>query len=138
MKILSFRLQEELFGIELTYVKEINRNIEFTSVPRSQKNIVGLFNMRGKIVTIFNLAEILGYDVTLTEDRATCIILKSIDEGPDIRGFLIDKSGDVIDVNEEICEKAPANMDMNETKYIKMIVRLDTELLRVIDPESLT
>lgn len=137
MKILSFWIAGELFGVELTKVKEINRNIEYSTVPRAPENIVGLFNMRGQVVTLFNLAFILGYDVELHEEKATCIILKSEVGSTNQRGFVIDKSGDVIDVEEENCEKPPANVDLTESNYIKTVVRLENELLRILEPEIL-
>jgi purine-binding chemotaxis protein CheW len=137
LKILSFWLENELFGIELNYVKEINRNIEYTKVQRSEKNIVGLFNMRGQIVTIFNLADFLGYDTEIKKKKATCIILKSEQGSPNQKGFIIDKSEDVVDIDEKICEKPPANIDSYETKYIKTVVRLENQLLRVVEADMI-
>ncbi len=136
MKVLSFWLDDELFGIELSYVKEINRNIEYTSVPKAPRNIVGLFNMRGQIVTLFNLADILGYGINIREGKTTCIILRNTGDSANQMGFVIDKSGDVIEVEEDMCELLPANMDENEAKYIKTVVRLKNELLRIIEPDS--
>lgn len=135
LKVLSFRLSGELFGIEINNVKEINRNIEYTAVPRSQKNIAGIFNMRGQIVTIFNLAGIIGYNEEIYADRVTCIILKSESGNSNHRGIIIERTGDVIDVTEDMCEPPPANIDSVGKKYIKDVVRLENDLLRIIDTE---
>ncbi|MEN8908137.1 MAG: chemotaxis protein CheW [Clostridiales bacterium] len=132
MKILSFWIENELFGIDIECVKEINRKVEYTIVQRAPKNIVGLFNMRGQIVTIFNLADFFGYSNKKLKDKVTCIILKSEIGSPNQKGFIIDKSGDVIDVKENVCEKPPANVNSYEAKYIHTIVRLKNNLLRVI------
>ena len=134
-KILSFRLSGELFGIEINNVKEINRNIEYTAVPRSQKNIAGVFNMRGQIVTIFNLAGIIGYNDDIHGERVTCIILKSEQGNSNHRGVIIESTGDVIDVAEDMCEPPPANIDNVGKKYIKDVVRLENDLLRIIDTD---
>ncbi|KNY29559.1 chemotaxis protein CheW [Pseudobacteroides cellulosolvens] len=135
LKVLSFRLSGELFGIEINNVKEINRNIEYTAVPRSQKNIAGIFNMRGQIVTIFNLAGIIGYNDDIYSDRVTCIILKSESGNSNYRGIIIERTGDVIDVTEDMCEPPPANIDSVGKKYIKDVVRLENDLLRIIDTD---
>lgn len=137
MKILSFWIDEELFGVELTQVKEINRNIEYSTVPRAPQNIVGLFNMRGQVVTLFNLSFILGYNNEIKEGKATCIILKSQAGSTNQKGFIIDKSGDVIEVNEGSYENPPANVDGSESKYIKTVVKLENELLRILEPDIL-
>lgn len=135
MKILSFWIKNELFGIDISFVKEINRNIEYTAVQRSPDMIVGLFNMRGQIVTIFNLAKLLGYDSEVNKTRATCIILKSNTGDPNQKGFIIDKTEDVMDLDEKYCEKPPANAGYNENKYVKLVVKLENDLLRVIGPD---
>ena len=137
MNILTFWLGDELFGIDLTNVKEINRNIEYTTVPRANKNIVGLFNMRGQVVTLFNLASILGYQGIDPKGKATCFILDFETGSADQRGFIIDGSGDVIEVHESQCELPPANVNSQENKFIKMLVKLDNELLRIVEPPKL-
>lgn len=137
MKVLSFRLAGELFGIEITYVKEINRNVEYTMVPRAPDTIVGLFNMRGQIVTLFNLTKILGYDTQVKAGKATCIILKSPPNSPNQPGFLIDATDDVFDVDDDICEPPPANIGGHDTKYIRKVVRLADELMMIVDPDTI-
>jgi purine-binding chemotaxis protein CheW len=135
IKVLSFRLSGELFGVEINDVKEINRNVEYTAVPRSQKSIVGLFNMRGQIVTIFDLAGIIGLDESVSNDRVTCIILKSEPGNSNHKGFIIERTGDVIDVTKDMCEPPPANIDSVSKKYIKDVVRLESDLMRIINTE---
>lgn len=137
LKVLSFRLGDELFGVEITKVKEINRNIEYTIIPRAEENIVGIFNMRGQIVTLFNIAGMLGYESKIGSKPATCIILKSQSGGANQRGFIIDRTGDVIDVNEEECGLPPANVDLNESKFIKAVVRLKSELMKIIKTDDI-
>jgi len=50
--ILSFNLCDNLLGVDVTLVKEINRNIEYTPIPGAKDSIVGFFNMRGQVVTL--------------------------------------------------------------------------------------
>jgi purine-binding chemotaxis protein CheW len=136
-KVLSFRLAGELFGIEINQVKEINRNVEYTAVPRAPDTIVGLFNMRGQIVTLFNLAKILGFDQPFEAGKVTCIILKSAPNNPNQQGFLIEATGDVIDLEEAMCEPPPANVDAVSCKYVKKVARLERELVMIIEPQAI-
>ena len=134
IKVLSFRLQDKLLGIETKYVKEINRNVVYTAVPRVPKKVVGLFNMRGQVVTLLNLSDILGCDATSEKQSNTCIILKEAPNSPNQAGFIIDRTEDVIDIPEGICETPPANVDADKYEYIKKVARLENELLMIIDP----
>ena len=137
LKVLSFRINNTLFGIETKYVKEINRNVDFTVVPSASKAISGLLNMRGQIVTLFNLAYKFGYQTELNTDKKMCIILKSTQSNQNQVGLLIDKTEDVFDLSEDICENLPANTHEIEHKYVNMIAKLEKELLLIIDPERI-
>ncbi|MBC7961068.1 MAG: purine-binding chemotaxis protein CheW [Vallitaleaceae bacterium] len=136
MKVLTFYLCESLLGIDVTLVKEINRNVDFSAVPGSQPYIVGFLNMRGQVVTLFNLAHLIHLESNHVEAGHTCIILKA-PKDPDQVGFLIDHPGDVIDIDTEECETPPANVGGVEGEYISSIVKLDKELLIIIDPKKI-
>lgn len=136
-KVLTFYLCRGLFGIDITLVKEINRNVEYTPVPDAKPHIVGLFNMRGQIVTLFNLRKLMGYKDDNICETSTCIILKSSPNDPDQVGFLIDRTGDVVDVNKEESEPLPANAGNIDEEYLSSIVKLKDELLMIIDPKNI-
>jgi purine-binding chemotaxis protein CheW len=135
-KVLTFYLKDTLFGINITLIKEINRNAEYTSVPDAKPYIIGLFNMRGQIVTLFDLGKILGLPESDKSAGSACVILKYKPNDPNQSGFLIDRTGDVIDIDREECELPPANIGYLEGEYIDSVVKLSNELLILIDPDK--
>ena len=136
MKILSFRLNGMLLGIETQFVKEINRNVEYTEVPLAPEKIVGLFNMRGQVVTLLNLAYYLGYEKTNDSPRNTCIILKTQGNRGQV-GFLIDTMEDIFDIEDEQCEESPANSKGKVNRFMKCVAKLENELLLIIKNEAI-
>lgn len=136
-KILSFRIGDRLFGIDINVIKEINRNIEYTIVPGAADNVIGLFNMRGQIVTILSLSSIMGFGEEERKDKIMCLILKNLPNSPNQMGFQIQKTEEVIDIDQSTCEPPPANVDYNECKYIRQVARLKDELLMIIDTEKI-
>ena len=135
-KFLTFYLCERLFGIDITLVKEINRNVEYTPVPDTDPHIVGLFNMRGQVVTLLDIAILMGYEKKEWGGKATCIILKARQNDPSQAGFLIDRCGDVLDVEEEEHELPPANTVGISGEFLQSVVKLEKELLIIIDPDK--
>jgi len=135
--VLSFYLNECLLGIDIVLVREINRNVEYTWVPEAKPYIVGLFNMRGQVVTLFDLALLMGIKKVENLPPTTCIILKAPANDPNQIGFLIDKPGDVIELDREDCEIPPANVVGVQGEYIKQVVKLEDELLMIIDPQKI-
>jgi len=136
-KVLSFYMNESLFGINITLIKEINRNVEYTPVPDAKPHIVGLFNMRGQVVTLFDLSKLLCLKEGAGRQSSACIILKAMANDPNHIGFLIDKPGDVIDINKDDSEFPPANVVGMEGEYISSVVKLNDQLLMIIDPEKI-
>jgi purine-binding chemotaxis protein CheW len=136
-KILTFYLCERLFGIDITLVKEINRSVEHTPVPDTDSHIVGLFNMRGQIVTLFDISEIMGYEQKNWGQRSACVILKAQSGDLSQVGFLIDRCGDVLDIEEEECELPPANVGGVSGEFISSVAKLQNDLLLIIDPGKL-
>ncbi|KJR95939.1 MAG: hypothetical protein VR68_16255 [Peptococcaceae bacterium BRH_c4a] len=133
---MTFFIQENLFGIDILALKEINRNIEYTTVPDAPSHVIGLLNMRGQIVTLFNLAGMMGYSGEIREGPLNCIILKSRPDNPDYIGFIIDKPGSVVDIVEDICEPPPANINSIEKKFVSEVVRLENQLLMILHREA--
>ena len=136
-KILTFYLQGELFGIDIKVVKEINRKIMYTEVPGAPDFIVGLFNMRGQVVTVFDLASRIHGREDVIPDNPTCIILKNQNTSSEHMGFIVDRPGDVLDVKDEWCEPMPGNIDHIDGQYIKEVVKLEGQLIMVVDPEKI-
>lgn len=132
-QILTFYICDNLIGINVKLIKEINRNIEYTPVPEARPHIIGLFNMRGQVVTLFNLSNLIGLSGESKSDRLTCIILKEPGY-PDQVGFQIDRPGDVIDIDKDDFESPPANINGFESEFLSSVVKLKDELLIVIDP----
>lgn len=136
-KILTFYLGGELFGIDIDLVKEINRKIRFTKVPGAPDFIVGLFNMRGQVVTVFDLAgRIYGEEGEIAKEP-TCIILKNHDLGSEHMGFIVDRPGDVVDVDEDLCEPLPGNTNHIDGRFIKEVVKFEDHLVMMIDTDTI-
>lgn len=137
-KLLTFKLSERLFGMDITLVKEIIRNLEYTPVPDSRPEIVGLLNLRGQVVTLFDLAKLMDYEHEGSVNASGCIILKTSPHNPNYIGFLIDKPGDVIDVGTEVVEPLPANAGGVDSKYLREVVKIQDNLILVLEPQQIT
>lgn len=135
-KVLTFYLGSSLCGIDITLAKEINRNIKYTSVPGGAAHVVGLLNVRGQVVTLFDLTEVLHFVEKKDRISSRCIILKRASRGEQI-GFLIDKLGEVVDVTSVMCELPPANIRNVEGNFISEVVKLDTQVMLLLDIEKI-
>ena len=147
----TFRLGNQLFGLDVLLVREINQQVDTTPVQRSRDYIRGLINLRGQIVTIIDLAVRLGLEARQTDGSSHSIILKSEEElatirarekrddlhgSADIMGLLVDMIGDVVEVEEGDMEPPPANLGGVDGRYLLGVAKMEGVLLVILNVEE--
>ena len=105
MRGLSFYDDGEYYAVDVTLVQKVVRNITYTPVPAAPGAVAGIANLKGGIVTLFSLADLLKRKFTGNANDA--VIFKPLTDGNDQLGLLINKPGDIIDINEEEISPAP-------------------------------
>ncbi len=108
-KYLTFMLGDEEYGLEILRVREIIGLMSITEVPRTPPYVRGVINLRGKIIPVVDLRVKFGMEtVDVTEE--TCIIVVDIilNEEQIEMGILVDKVSEVLDIESEDIEDAPA------------------------------
>ena len=143
----TFRLGGQLMGMDILLVREINQLMESTFVHRAPEFIVGLINLRGQIVTIFDLARRLNMEDAANEQTHN-IILKSNAELLAIRsrekrddlvsademvGLRVDEIGDVMEIDDDKIGPIPANIGHSDHRFLSGVVPLENELLLILD-----
>ncbi|MCP4677214.1 MAG: purine-binding chemotaxis protein CheW [Deltaproteobacteria bacterium] len=148
----TFRLSDQLFGIEILLVREINQIMESTFVQLAPDYIVGLINLRGQIVTIFDLAVRLDMGRCQIGEETHNIILKSnaelsaikvrenrddLKSSDDTLGLRVDSIGDVMEFDESKIELPPANIGRLDNQFLSGVISLENELLILMNAGSL-
>lgn len=151
-QFVTFNIGEQLFGIEILYVRELNQISEITGVELAPHYIAGLLNLRGQVVTIFDIAKRLGHDLRSADAKTCNIILKTDAELTLIRaqedrddlyssenpaGFLVDEFRDIVEVEDDCIEPPPANISDQESTFIMSVVKSDDLLFSVLDVSKL-
>ncbi|HHU63037.1 MAG TPA: purine-binding chemotaxis protein CheW [Clostridiales bacterium] len=137
MRVITFLINDSLFGVDITMVKELYRNIQYTPIPCASKCVIGLLNLRGQVVTLLDLASLIGYADRPSKERNLCIILKKRWEDDDIVGFTIDEPGDVIDLEDGDIQPPPANIRDMDNQYLAGVAKLKDRLLLILDMEKI-
>lgn len=148
-QIVTFYLDDTLFGVPILAVREINPLVEMTPVPLAQESFRGLINLRGQVVTVFDPRIMLGFGKREIQNRSRLIIIKTNEELSEVAatrgiktsddpvGILVDAIGDVLTTEETEIEAPPANLRVGEQKYVKGIVKLKDQLLVLLHLEPL-
>lgn len=128
----TFRVDELLFGIKVQEVQEVIRTQPTTRVPLANPIVDGLMNLRGQIVTALDLRLRLRLPASQEDDRSMNVVVRS-SEGP--ISLLVDKIGDVIQVDRDTFEPPPETLQGDQKELIRGAYKLDEGLLLILDTE---
>ena len=147
MQFITCHLGDQTFALDIRYVREVNRARDVTTIPLELPHVRGLINLRGQIVTIFDLGLRLGMTGVDDTDHTHTIIIK---HGPqliksfagelgqvsaiaDPVGLTVEGVGDVIEADFHAVEQLPANMGDLDGRFLNGILKHDDALIGVLD-----
>ena len=125
------KLDDEYYGIDISYVDNIVRNQRITRIPKAQKYFKGVINLRGEIIPVMSLR--LKFD--LKPDATRIIIIKL--EPQSAVGLIVDEVKEVLTLSENDIEKNTA-IDMNDAKaqYLSGIGKNGDNLISLLNMSS--
>ncbi|RYE35157.1 MAG: chemotaxis protein CheW [Hyphomicrobiales bacterium] len=134
----TIRVGEQLLGLPIGRVQDVFITNRITLVPRAPDEIVGLINLRGRIVTAICLRKRLGRPVEIKLDgqgrqELTAI---GIDHAGEAYALIVDAVGEVIRLDRSTFEPLPVHLDRVWAALATGIHRLDGELLVVLDLDA--
>lgn len=133
LQLACFKIDELLCGVDISCVQEINRKLEATQVPLAADYVIGIMNLRGRIVTVINLGKKLGLRPCRMGGKSRVIIINRDEE---YVGLLVDSIRDVMTVKATEIVAPPANIDGTNGRFFAGACRLQNELISVLDVES--
>ena len=77
-KYLTFKLGNEEFGVRVLKVREIIKVMDITHVPQVPAHVLGVVNLRGKVIPVIDLRRKFGFPPQEYTER-TCIIVAEVD-----------------------------------------------------------
>lgn len=134
LQLVTFRIGEEEFGVDILAVQEIILLTQITMVPRAPEFIEGVINLRGKVIPVVNMRRRFNKPEH-TADSSTRIIVMEL--GQKIVGFLVDGVSEVLRIPENTVEDPPPVVAGIGSEYIRGIGKLDTRLLILLDLDHL-
>lgn len=129
-RFLTFYLEEEVYGVHISDVKEIIAMMKTTPVPKTPKYIHGVMNLRGNIIPVVDMR--LKFDMpSVPPQMYTAIVIIQLAEK--LIGFIVDKVEEVINVDEEHISIPPEFGGHIDTKFIKNMAQYKQKVVMILD-----
>lgn len=132
-ELATFYVGKALCGIDILGIQEINKHFDVTTVPQAPNYVVGVLNLRGRIVTILDLGKKLGLSQIENNKKNRNIIVRSQDE---LIGLMVDSISDVVTADQDRIEPAPSNISGMKGRFFKGVMKTQNALIGILDIEE--
>src|SRR5215831_1044102 len=124
LQVVSFKIGDEEFGLDILRVQEIIRIQELTRVPNSPNFVDGVINLRGKVIPVVALRKRFGLE-QIPHDKQTRIVV--VEVNGTVLGFIVDSVSEVLRIPAETVEPPP-RLGKVEREYVSGVGKLDNRL----------
>ena len=133
-KFLTFDLAEEEYGLEILRVREIIGMMEITPVPRTPDFVLGVVNLRGKVIPVADLRLKFGLPYKDPDERTCVIVVEVQNQGSTIQmGIVVDRVNEVVDVQADDVEPTPSFGASLDTAFILGMAKVGEKVKILLD-----
>ena len=134
MQLVSFKLSDETYGIEITKIREIILVGEITQVPETPHYIKGLINLRSSVIPVIDLRARFSLPENALNNESRIMVLNV---GTRTIGIIVDSVSEVLRVSDDQVSSAPPSVASLGNEYMNGLVELDDKLLILLDVDQL-
>lgn len=134
LQLVSFRLCQEEYGIEITKVQEIILMGDITRVPQTPDYIKGLINLRGTVIPIIDLRRRFSLPEEPAGDETRIMVVNV--RGKTI-GIIVDAVSEVLRIARDQIAPPPPTVAGLGREYLTGLVKLDKRLLILLDIDQI-
>lgn len=130
----TFRLDNETYGINVMRVQEVLRVTEIAPVPGAPDYVLGIINLRGNVVTVLDTRQRFGLPQHEDDDSTRVVVIES---ERTVVGILVDSVAEVVELRRSAIESSPSVGNDESSKYIEGVANNEGELLILVDINKL-
>ncbi len=131
---LTFHLENELYAIEISMVKEIIALMKTTKVPKMPSYIKGVMNLRGIIIPVIDLRLKFQMQEVEPQMHTAIIIIQILSSNI---GFIVDRVEEVLSIDNESLTEPPKFGTKVETEFIKAMAQVNKNVIMLLDLEKI-
>ncbi|OOY07190.1 chemotaxis protein CheW [Thioclava sp. F36-7] len=133
VELLSFRLGDEEYSVDIMSVREIRGWTRATPLPHAPAFVRGVINLRGTVLPVVDLSIRLGMEPVAGDARNVIIVVQV---GGQTAGLLVDAVSDILALPRSEMQSSPdLNADISQ-RYISALTIVEGRMIRILDLTS--
>jgi purine-binding chemotaxis protein CheW len=129
----TFYVKDALCALDASRVQEVIRVDAVTPVRHAPQEVAGVMNLRGRIVTLLDLAMILGIGKSDLSRESRVFIVEDRNE---FLGLVVDKVSEVIEVQRSALGPLPLNVPAGQARYFQNVCRTGGHVISILNPDE--
>jgi purine-binding chemotaxis protein CheW len=130
LQYVTFRLDDETYGINVMQIQEVLRYGEIAPVPGSPDYVLGIINLRGNVVTVIDTRRRFGLNDADITDASRIVVMESADQ---VMGILVDSVAEVVYLKSSEIEAAPNVGSEESARFIQGVCNKNGELIILVE-----
>lgn len=131
LQVVSFRLSNEVYALDILNVQEIIRVLPITHVPRAMDWVQGVINLRGQIIPLLCPAQRLHLVVDPITRHSRFIIMRQRDQAI---GLIVDEVLEVLRIPPQALEAPPQHLAHRD--FIQAVSKQERGMVIILDPNK--
>lgn len=139
IQLVGLVVGDEEYAIPILNIQEIIKPIEYTRVPNVPEYVLGVFNMRGNVMPLIDLAQRFNLGVSKMTPQTRYIVLKGEESSTGVgasAGFVIDRLTEAIKIHRNRIDPPPETL-LKEKGMIYGIGKREDNIFTILKVESL-
>lgn len=128
-QVAILQLGTEYYALDIMKVNTIKDYETPNRIPHSKPFVKGVINLRGQIVPILDLREILGYEEDAANDKRKIIIIENEDE---LLGLIIDEVLSISQIQDNQIEELDKVGFTDFADVIESVAKFDDKLVAIL------
>lgn len=130
LQYVTFRLDQEAYGINVMQIQEVLRYSEIAPVPGSPDYVLGIINLRGNVVTVIDTRRRFGLSDAEITDTTRIVVMET---GDQVMGILVDSVAEVMYLKSSEIEAAPNVGSEESARFIQGVCNKNGELIILVE-----
>jgi purine-binding chemotaxis protein CheW len=128
-ELITFRVGEQEYGVDITDVREIRGWTPATPLPRTPGYVRGVINLRGTVLPILDMAARMG--LALTEPTVRHVIVVVWVHGQ-LVGLLVDAVCDILPVRPEALQATPELVGDDAHAFVEALLSTEDRMVGLV------
>lgn len=132
-QIVYFSMDQEWYGIDIAYVREVVSTTPITSLPFVPEHILGVMNLRGDIISVTNLRPIFGLAGNISPESHRLVVIE--DRGL-ATALSVDRDVEAIEVELDQIDTSFSSWGTEKEKLLEAQIRWNGRLIGLLDAKK--